>query len=276
MRQRPLLMGILNVTPDSFSDGGQFFAPDRAIEHGLRMIEEGADILDIGGESTRPGAQPVSEAEELRRVLPVVNALAKSGARISIDTMKPRVARAAIAEGATIVNDVGGLRDPAIVEVCAETGCTVCIMHMRGEPRSMQVEPTYGNVVSEVRDYLLKQAVHAERGGVARSNIWIDPGFGFGKTLTQNLSLLRNLSVFVGAGYPVLVGVSRKSFIGTMLGSDDTPCPPRDRLFGTIAAQVLAQQQGASVLRVHDVKASRDAAVVAHSIFGPADSPQNY
>lgn len=242
-------MGILNVTPDSFSDGGRYFEPTAAIEHGLRMIDEGAELLDVGGESTRPGAEPVPEDEELRRVIPVVAELAKS-IPISIDTMKPAVAAAALDSGAFLVNDVSGLRDPAMIALVRQWRCAVCIMHMQGNPQTMQRNPQYDDVVREVRDYLLDKATE-----VGAEETWIDPGLGFGKAFEHNLELLRGLDTLVATRYPVLVGVSRKSFIGKMMGGAEV----NDRLEGTLAVQAWAQLAGVRVLRAHDVRATRRA-----------------
>lgn len=255
-------MGILNVTPDSFSDGGQFLDPRTAIQHGLRLAEEGADLVDVGGESTRPGAEPVDADEQIRRVLPVVAALAECGVPVSIDTSKAAVARRAVEVGAIAVNDVTAGRDPEMAAVCASSGCTVCLMHMQGEPRTMQQAPKYEDVVSEVRQFLLDRASAFEAEGVARERIWIDPGIGFGKTVADNVALLRHIEALVGE-YPVLVGVSRKSFIGTLLGG----LPPEDRLEGTLAAQVLLQAAGVRILRVHDVLAAKRASLVAAAIL---------
>jgi dihydropteroate synthase len=214
-------------------------------------------LIDIGGESTGPGAEPVAEEEEIRRVVPVIETLAVRSVPISIDTMKPSVARAALKAGAVVVNDVGGLRDPETIGVCAEAGCTVCAMHMPGSPRTMQDSPRYADVVEDVLAFLLDVVGRAEKGGIARQRIWIDPGIGFGKTVQHNLTLLRELGRFVDTGYPVLVGVSRKSFIGKLLGSKEAPLPVEDRLEGTLAAQAWAQIWGARVIRAHDVKAAR-------------------
>jgi dihydropteroate synthase len=250
-------MGILNVTPDSFSDGGSYFEFDRAVARGLQMVEEGADIVDVGGESTRPGAEEVPEEEEIRRVLPVVSALSQLKVKVSIDTTKPKVAQEALAAGAFLLNDVTGLRNPAMRRVCVETGCQVCIMHMQGEPRTMQVSPSYENVVKDVKGFLVSSAQRTELAGVARDRIWLDPGIGFGKTPEHNLALLRALPELVAAGYPVLIGVSRKSFIGKVLGSEGVPLPAEERLEGTLALQAAAQLAGAKVIRAHDVWASR-------------------
>lgn len=245
-------MGILNVTPDSFSDGGEHFGLEAAISRGLAMMEEGADLIDVGGESTRPGAEPVSLEEELRRTIPVVSALAKAGVPVSIDTMKPAVAKDALDAGAFMINDVSGLRNPAMLELVRREKPTVCIMHMRGEPQTMQVEPVYTDVVGEVKSYLLERALQTD---LPKEKIWLDPGIGFGKTVEHNLTLIRNLDQLVETGYPVLIGVSRKGFIGKVLGADS----PEDRLEGTLATQVVAQLKGARVIRTHDVKAAKRA-----------------
>lgn len=260
----PLLMGILNVTPDSFSDGGLHFDPSVAIAAGLRMIEEGADYVDVGGESTRPGAAPVGADEEIRRTLPVVEALARSGARVSIDTMKAEVARAALQAGAVMVNDVTALGDPAMGPVVAEARADLCLMHMQGEPRTMQKEPRYEDVVAEVRDFLIERAALAESHGVARERIWIDPGICFGKTLEHNLALLRNLDRFIETGYRVMIGVSRKSFLGMLSGGASVD----RRLAGTLAAQTLAQVSGVAMIRAHDIPEARQAIDVAAAILG--------
>ena len=259
-------MGILNITPDSFSDGGVHFAAQDAIDAGIRMLDEGADILDVGGESTRPNADPVSVEEEIRRVLPVIEGLCAKGAVVSIDTMKPEVPRQALRAGATVLNDVNALNTPGLAEVAAEAGCSVCLMHMQGDPRTMQQNPTYDDVVQEVRGYLLARADFAIAKGIAKEKIWIDPGIGFGKTVDHNLELLRHLEAFVNTGYPVLVGVSRKSFIGKLLGN---PALTADqRLEGTLAAQVLAQAKGARIIRAHDVKEARRAMDMTAAILG--------
>jgi dihydropteroate synthase len=265
---RPLIMGILNVTPDSFSDGGLHLDPDQAVGAAMRMMEEGADLIDVGGESTRPKAADLPLDEELARVLPVIEALSMRRVPFSMDTRKPGVAAEAIARGASMINDVSGFRDPMMIQTCAASGCAICIMHMLGTPATMQSNPTYEDVVGEVRDWLMQQAEHCQRGGIAVERIFIDPGIGFGKTLEHNLQLLRALDVFVETGYPVLIGVSRKSFIGRIIGSEQTPAPVDERLEGSLAAQVLAQAQGAKVLRVHDVRAARRAAEVAAAILG--------
>lgn len=268
---RPAIMGVLNVTPDSFSDGGRYPDATSAVEAGLRMFEDGADIIDVGGESTRPGADPVTAEEEISRVAPVVDRLVGEGLRVSIDTHKPEVAKVALELGAAMVNDISGLRDPDMVDLCAKAGCGVCVMHMLGTPKTMQAHPVYGDVVRDVREYLLHACALAEKAGVHKSDLWIDPGIGFGKTLAHNLELLRRLEEIVALGYPVLVGVSRKSFIGRVLGTTelggDSQVPVDERLEGTLAAQVVAQMKGAKVIRVHDVKEGRRAAVVAGAIL---------
>ncbi|MBC8065948.1 MAG: dihydropteroate synthase, partial [Chlorobia bacterium] len=226
-------------------------------------IEDGADLIDIGGESTRPGAESVTVEEEIRRTIPVVAALAKQGIAVSIDTMKPEVARTALDAGAFLVNDVSGFRNPAMRELVQDRKPTVCIMHMQGEPRTMQANPTYRDVVQEVCDYLV---VVARVLDLPQNQMWIDPGIGFGKSIEHNLSLLRNLEAFVETGYPVLVGVSRKSFIGRLLSKTDQPLPVADRLEGTLAAQVVAQMKGAKIIRAHDVLASRRAIDMASNL----------
>jgi dihydropteroate synthase len=213
---RVAIMGILNVTPDSFSDGGLYFDPNAAIEHGRRLWLDGADIIDVGGESTRPGASEIDAAEECRRVIPVVAALAQEGIPVSIDTRKSIVAREALEAGAIIVNDVSALRDPAMIGVCADAKSTVCLMHMRGDPATMQQDVRYEDVVSEVRDFLVQAADRAMAAGIARDRIWLDPGFGFGKLVEHNVALLGRLGEFVRLGFPVLVGLSRKSFLGRL------------------------------------------------------------
>jgi dihydropteroate synthase len=250
-------MGIVNVTPDSFSDGGEWFERDAAIAHGLALAEEGASILDVGGESTRPFAEPVPAAEELARVVPVVTALAEAGvAQVSVDTMKLEVARAALDAGATYVNDVTAFRhDPGLAGLVAERGCDCCLMHMLGEPRTMQVDPRYDDVVSEVKAFLEERAAFAVREGIAEERIMVDPGIGFGKTVDHNLELLRRLDEFVALGFTVLIGTSRKGFLGRLVGRED----PHDRVAATVATNVLALERGASVFRVHDVAATADA-----------------
>jgi dihydropteroate synthase len=244
---RPLVMGVLNVTPDSFSDGGRWLDSDAAVQHGLEMVAEGADVVDVGGESTRPGADPVPEAEELRRVVDVVAALAPH-VRVSVDTRKPGVAQAAVAAGATLVNDVSA----SLWEVAAETGAGWVAMHMQGEPTTMQRSPTYEDVVGEVRRFLVERAEAARSAGVAE--VWIDPGIGFGKTPEHNLALLRHLSLLTASGFPVLVGTSRKSFLGKLTASPGgEPAPVDDRLEASVATAVWSMTQGAEMVRVHDV-----------------------
>ncbi|HWD38264.1 MAG TPA: dihydropteroate synthase [Fimbriimonas sp.] len=264
--RKPLLMGILNVTPDSFSDGGSYGCVQDAIDAGLRMVEEGADIVDVGGESTRPGSQPVPLDIEKQRVLPVIEGLAGQSVRISIDTYKAAVAREALQAGAQIVNDVTALRDPEMPGVCAEVECTVCLMHMQGTPQTMQQNPSYGDVVEEVKQFLLERAAFAKTQGIPKERIWIDPGIGFGKNDTHNLTVIRDLRVLTETGYPVLIGISRKGFIGRLLGSRESPAPAKDRLEGTLALQIYAQLAGAAILRTHDVRAARRAATVIESL----------
>jgi dihydropteroate synthase len=253
-------MGVVNVTPDSFSDGGLFLEPPAAVEHGLALAAEGAAILDVGGESTRPGAAPVSEQEELGRVLPVVEELAAAGHRVSIDTTKVTVARAALDAGASIVNDVSAFRfDPALAGLVAEREAHCCLMHMLGEPRTMQEDPRYEDVVSEVQAFLEERLAFAIAEGVAEEQVWLDPGIGFGKTVAHNLELLRRLDEIVAVGRPVVIGTSRKSFLGKLAGGK----PEGERLPGTIATNVLALERGASIFRVHEVAPVLDALTVA-------------
>ena len=256
------LMGIVNVTPDSFSDGGSFLDAGSAIAHALKLVAEGAEILDIGGESTRPGAAPVPETVELERVLPVIEGLRDAGceAEISIDTSKAAVAAAALAAGASLVNDVTALRgDPSMAAVVADAGARCCLMHMLGEPRTMQHEPLYDEVVSDVRFFLEARMAFAIEHGIAEDRILLDPGIGFGKTVAHNLELLRRCDEIARIGRPVVIGTSRKSFLGTIAGGRRTD----DRLPGTIATNVIAYERGASVFRVHDVAAVGDALRVA-------------
>jgi dihydropteroate synthase len=254
------IMGIVNVTPDSFSDGGEWFERDPAIAHGRRLVEEGASILDVGGESTRPFSDPVSEDEERARVLPVIAALAEAGAQVSIDTMKLAVARAALDAGATYVNDVTAFRhEPALAGLVAERGCDCCLMHMLGDPRTMQVDPRYDDVVSEIKAFLEERAAFAVAEGIAEERISVDPGIGFGKTVAHNLELLRRLEEFASLGFTVVIGTSRKGFLGQLTGRDD----PHQRVAATVATNVLALERGATVFRVHDVAATADALTVA-------------
>jgi dihydropteroate synthase len=252
-------MGIVNVTPDSFSDGGLFLDAEAAIAHGRELLTEGAHILDIGGESTRPGAEPVPADEEIRRVVPVIEALVDTGARISIDTTKAEVARRALAAGATIVNDVSALRfDPELAAVTAEAGATCVLMHMLGEPRTMQVDPRYDEVVADVKSFLEERLAYAVAQGVPEEKIWLDPGIGFGKTLEHNLELIARLDEIVAIGRPVVFGASRKSFLEKLTGR-----LVDERLAGTIAANIVAYDRGAQVFRVHDVAPTVDALKVA-------------
>jgi dihydropteroate synthase len=256
-------MGVVNVTPDSFSDGGRYLDADVAIRHGEKLVGDGADVLDVGGESTRPGAEPVGEAEELRRVEPVVARLAGK-ATVSIDTSKAAVAVAALDAGASIVNDVTALRgDPEMAGLCAERGIGVVLMHMPGNPRTMQDEPRYDDVVDDVRAFLAERVEFAMGEGIAEERIWLDPGIGFGKRLEHNLELLRRLKELRELGRPLVVGTSRKSFIGRVDGSK-----VEDRIGGSIASSVLAAMEGADVLRVHDVVEMAQAAKVAAAVLG--------
>jgi dihydropteroate synthase len=260
---RPLVMGVVNVTPDSFSDGGRYVEPAAAVAHAKRLVEEGADILDVGGESSRPGALPVSAEEELERVLPVLDALRDAGLPLSIDTVKPQVMHAALDRGASMVNDVNALRAPGAAEAVAATRAAVCLMHMQGEPRTMQREPRYADVVGEVRAYLAERAGAAEASGIDRDRIVLDPGFGFGKSVAHNLALLRDLPSLAGLGYPLMVGLSRKSTLGTITGR-----PSGERMPASVAAALLAAQRGARIVRVHDVAATRDALAVLAAVDG--------
>jgi dihydropteroate synthase len=252
---RPVVMGILNVTPDSFSDGGSHNAPDAALAHGREMLSSGAAVIDVGGESTRPGADPVTPEEEIARTLPIVEALASEGAIISIDTMKSQVAEAAVKAGAKIINDVSsGTHDPEMGRVAASTGAGLVLMHMQGEPRTMQTAPSYANVTEEVSSYLRGRAEAMEALGVASESIILDPGIGFGKTLEHNLSLLAQVALLGSCGYPVLIGLSRKSFIGKLTGRG-----VNERLAGSLAGLVWCIMKGVHVLRVHDVPETLDA-----------------
>jgi dihydropteroate synthase len=261
----PVLMGVLNVTPDSFSDGGEFFSKEVAAARAGAMLEEGAEIIDVGGESTRPGSDPVSPEEEARRVIPVVQGILAEhpDTIVSIDTYRSETAGSALEAGVRIVNDVTALRgDPRMARVVAEARCPVILMHILGEPKTMQHDPRYGDVVREVRDFLAERAEHAIAEGVEPEKIIVDPGIGFGKTLDHNLALLYHLDELVELGFPVLVGTSRKSFIGRITGVEET----RDRVFGTVAANVIAYERGATLFRVHDVQANREALAVAQAI----------
>lgn len=252
----PCVMGIVNVTADSFYDGGRLDR-DAALAHAQRMLAEGARIVDVGGESTRPGALQVEAAGEIARIVPIIEALARGGACVSVDTMKPDVMRAALDVGAAMINDVRALQAPGALSVAAASDAAVCLMHMQGEPETMQRAPAYGDVVAEVRAFLLRRAQACVDAGIAASRIVVDPGFGFGKTLAHNLDLLRHLPEFAGLGYPVLAGLSRKSMLGAITGRD-----VGDRLAGSIAAALAAAARGARILRVHDVRATLDALAV--------------
>ncbi len=260
---RPMVMGILNVTPDSFSDGGRFNESDLALAHVEQMVKEGVDIIDIGGESTRPGAASVSEQDEVGRVVPLVEAIrARFDVPISVDTSKPAVMRAAVDAGANMLNDVRALREDGALEAAAELGVPVCLMHMLGEPRSMQRDPQYDDVVEDVLQFLADRVNVCQAAGIARDKLLVDPGFGFGKNLTHNLTLLRGLDRFKLLGLPVLVGLSRKSMIGAVLDK-----PVDERLYGSLAAASLALWQGASVIRVHDVAATKEVLMLCQAVM---------
>ncbi len=259
-----VVMGIVNVTPDSFSDGGQHNSTKSALIHAERLVAEGAHILDVGGESTRPGAAAVSVDQEIARVLPVIIALVEKGYCVSVDTRKPRVMREALKAGASIVNDVMALTAAGAIEACAASNCGVVFMHMRGSPETMQVEPHYDDVIGEVGDYLVARAQACEAAGIASDRIVLDPGFGFGKTLQHNLTLTQNLDALVARGYPVLAGWSRKKTIGTLTGRD----VPAERVYGSVAAALACVAQGARVVRVHDVGATVDALKVWRAMAG--------
>ncbi|HKY00590.1 MAG TPA: dihydropteroate synthase [Steroidobacteraceae bacterium] len=252
---RPVVMGVLNVTPDSFSDGGRFADADAAVAAAERMAADGAALVDVGGESTRPGSAPVDEAEELRRVMPVIERLAgRLPIPVSIDTRKPGVMRRAVEAGASLVNDVGALRAPEAIEAVAGSRAAVCLMHMQGEPGTMQDAPQYADVVAEVRDFLRRRVAACEAAGIGRARIAVDPGFGFGKTLEHNLALLAGLPVIAADGLPLVVGLSRKRMIGALTGRSDG-----ERLAGSLAAAVVAAQNGARIVRAHDVRETVDA-----------------
>ncbi|HEY8118317.1 MAG TPA: dihydropteroate synthase [Methylophilaceae bacterium] len=260
---RPHVMGIVNVTPDSFSDGGKYESTEKAVEHGLQLIAEGADILDIGGESTRPGSTPVSLDEELRRVVPVIEALSKfAKVPLSIDTYNPQVMRAAIAAGADIVNDVRALQEPDAIEIVAQSNVGVCLMHMQGTPKTMQDNPQYQDVVTEVKAFLLGRLEVAQTAGIAAERIVLDPGFGFGKRTVHNLALLQDLESIADLGRPLLVGLSRKSVLGQIIGGDVYV-----RLHASLAASVISAMKGARIIRVHDVKATADALKVVYAVL---------
>jgi dihydropteroate synthase len=258
------IMGVLNVTPDSFSDGGAWLDADAAVAHAAELVADGADLLDVGGESTRPAAAPVPEAEELRRVVPVVERIAGLGAEVSVDTSKLAVARAALDAGATYVNDVTAFRtSPELAALVAERGATCCLMHMLGEPRTMQDDPRYDDVVSDVKAFLEERLAFAVAEGVPEDRIELDPGIGFGKTVDHNLELLRRLDELVALGRPVVLGTSRKGFLGRLTGRE----VPAERVHATVATAVLGLERGATVFRVHDVAPVRDALIVAAAIF---------
>ena len=273
---RPRIAGIVNVTPDSFSGDGRALA-DTAIAHGLKLAEEGADLLDIGGESTRPGAQEVSAADEIARIVPVIEALARRTALpISVDTSKPEVMRAAVAAGAGMINDVYALRREGALDAAAELKVPVCLMHMLGEPRTMQDAPHYDDVVSDVRRFLAERIFACEMAGIDKKRIIVDPGFGFGKTLEHNLALLRTLDQFAALGVPLMVGLSRKAMIGALTGREQHA----DRAAGSAAAALIAVQEGAAIVRVHDVAATRDALAVwegvASGMAPPKKAPKTF
>jgi dihydropteroate synthase len=251
---QPRVMGVLNVTPDSFSDGGRFLDVDRALAHAREMLSDGADIIDIGGESTRPGAQPTTEADEIRRVVPIVESLAHDDVVISVDTMKPAVMRAAISAGASMINDARALRAPDALDIVAKSDVAVCLMHMQGEPRTMQSAPVYSDVVAEVRRFLEERVVACRSAGIADRRIAVDPGFGFGKAVAHNLRLVRELASIGSLGFPIVAGLSRKSTLGALTGRSAD-----DRLAASIAAALSAVMHGASIVRVHDVRETVDA-----------------
>jgi len=259
--ERPLVMGVVNITPDSFSDGGMFADTARAIAHAQRLIGEGADILDLGGESTRPGAAPVSLEVERQRVLPVLEAVASGGVPVAVDTRKPELMREAIAAGAAMINDVTALSGPGALAAVARAPVAVCLMHMQGDPATMQANPDYRDVVREVRDFLAQRVAVAEAAGIARNRIVVDPGFGFGKTVEHNLALLRSLREFTSLGGALLAGLSRKAMLGRLTGRE-----PLERVHASVAAALLAIQNGAHIVRVHDVAATRDALAVWNAV----------
>jgi dihydropteroate synthase len=269
---RPRVVGIINVTPDSFSDGGQFATVDAAVEHGLRLAEEGADMLDVGGESTRPGAADVPVEDELKRVIPVIEQLvARTSLPIAVDTSKPEIMRAAVAAGAGMINDVYALRREGAMGAAAELRVPICLMHMQGEPRSMQDEPHYDDVVGEVHRFLMDRLFACELAGIERRKVMVDPGFGFGKNLEHNLQLLRKLQRFADLGSGVYAGLSRKSMIGTLTGRKQ----PAERAAGSAAAALIAVQRGARMVRVHDVAPTVDALKVWHAVHAD-DTPERH
>lgn len=254
-------MGVVNITPDSFSDGGKFLDPRAAVEHARRLVEEGADILDLGGESSRPGAEPVALEVERSRVLPVLENVVGLGVPVSVDTAKPALMREAVSAGASMINDVFGLRAPGALQALAAGDAAVCIMHMQGEPRTMQAHPVYRDVVLEISEFLQERARAAQAAGIAPQRVVIDPGFGFGKTTEHNLTLIRNLDRLAAAGYPVLAGLSRKSLFGKIVGR-----AVAERMPASVAGAMLAVQHGAAIVRVHDVGATRDALLVMRAV----------
>lgn len=259
--ERPLIMGVVNVTPDSFSDGGLFADAAQAAAHARRLIEEGADLVDIGGESTRPGALPVTLEEERRRVLPVIERLASCGVPLAVDTQKPELMREALAAGASMVNDINALGAPGAMEAVAGSDCAVCLMHKQGDPKTMQENPSYQDVVQEVRDYLAGRVAAAELAGIRRSRIVVDPGFGFGKNVEHNLALLRSLREIRALGVALMAGLSRKAMLGRLTGRE-----PQERVHASVAAALLAVQNGAHIVRAHDVAATRDALAVWQAV----------
>jgi len=254
---RPRVMGVVNATPDSFSDGGRYIDPAQAIAHARQLVADGADIVDVGGESTRPGADEVSAAAECARVLPVVRALARDGAIVSVDTSKPEVIRAAVDAGASMINDVRALRVAGALDAAAASGAAVCLMHMKGDPRTMQQAPQYADVVADVREFLAERIDAARAAGIPGERIAVDPGFGFGKTLEHNVAVMRGLPALAALGYPVVVGYSRKSSLGAITGRG-----PHDRLAASLAAALVAIARGARIVRVHDVRETVDALAV--------------
>ncbi len=259
--ERPLVMGVVNVTPDSFYDGGRHADPQVAIAHARRLASEGADLLDVGGESSRPGAAPVTAEEELARILPVLEGVADLQVPVSVDTTKTEVMRAALAHGAAMINDITALAAPGALELAAASDAGVCLMHMQGSPRTMQADPVYADVTAEVRDFLAARAAACVQAGVARDRIVVDPGFGFGKTVGHNLTLLTRLGEIAALGFPVLAGWSRKSSLGRITGR-----PAEERLAASLAAALIAVQRGARIVRVHDVAATRDALAVLAAV----------
>lgn len=259
----PKIMGIVNVTPDSFSDGGDFISPDKAIAHGFKLAEEGADILDVGGESTRPGAEEVSTHSEIERVVPVIKTLSEHGLTVSVDTSKPEVMTAAAEAGARIINDVFALRRPGALQAAADTGCGVCLMHMQGQPRTMQQNPQYKDLIGEIKTFLAERAEALKGAGAQASQIVLDPGFGFGKNVAQNFELLERTSDFLTLGFPLLYGMSRKSSLGAVTGIASA----KDRMVSSVTAHLLAVERGASIVRVHDVKEMREALTIYNAMI---------